>query len=42
MIDRRNLTASQLNAKIFEDIEGFAAGTDQADDITLVIIKRSK
>jgi len=40
VIDKRNLTASQLNAKIFEDVEAFTSGTDQADDITLVIIKR--
>lgn len=41
-IDQRNLPASQLSAKIFEDVEAFTAGADQADDITLVIIKRSK
>jgi len=40
VIDKRNLTASQLSAKIFEDVEAFTSGTDQADDITLVIIKR--
>jgi serine phosphatase RsbU (regulator of sigma subunit) len=42
VIDQRNLTASQLSAKIFEDVEAFTAGAEQADDITLVIIKRSK
>lgn len=42
VIDQRDLTASQLRKKIFEDVEAFTAGADQADDITLVIIKRSK
>ena len=35
-----NSPVSQLSEKILEDVEGFAAGTEQADDITLVIIKR--
>jgi serine phosphatase RsbU (regulator of sigma subunit) len=42
VIEERNLTASQLSAKIFTDVETFTAGAEQADDITLVIIKRSK
>jgi serine phosphatase RsbU (regulator of sigma subunit) len=42
VIEKRDLTACQLSAKIFEDVETFTAGTEQADDITLVIIKRSK
>jgi sigma-B regulation protein RsbU (phosphoserine phosphatase) len=40
IIGHRDLQADQLSAKIFEDLETFAAGTEQADDITLVIIKR--
>lgn len=39
-IDHRNLRASQLNTKILEDVRAFTAKTEQADDITLVIIKR--
>ncbi len=42
VIDQRDLSADQLSAKIFEGIEAFCAGTEQADDITLVIIQRSK
>jgi serine phosphatase RsbU (regulator of sigma subunit) len=42
VIDQRDLSASQLSEKIFQDVETFTAGADQADDITLVIIKRSK
>ena len=42
VIEQRGLTASQLSAKIFEDVETFSAETEQADDITLVIIKRSQ
>ncbi|MGD9347017.1 MAG: PP2C family protein-serine/threonine phosphatase [Candidatus Aminicenantes bacterium] len=41
-IEMRNLTASKLSANIFEDVEKFTAGAEQADDITLVVIKRSK
>jgi serine phosphatase RsbU (regulator of sigma subunit) len=42
IINQRDLSVSQLSAKIFEDVEAFTSGTDQADDITLVIIKRNK
>lgn len=42
VIDMRNLTAGQISTKIFDDVEAFTAGTEQADDITLVVIKRSK
>ena len=40
VIDHRDLLAIQLSTKIFEDVETFMAGAEQADDITLVIIKR--
>jgi phosphoserine phosphatase RsbU/P len=35
------LTAKDLTTKILEDVMSFAAGTSQADDITLMVIKRS-
>ncbi len=35
-----NLSVSQLSEKILEDVGTFAAGTEQTDDITLVLIKR--
>jgi len=41
-IEKRNFTASKLSANIFEDVEKFTAGAEQADDITLVVIKRSQ
>jgi serine phosphatase RsbU (regulator of sigma subunit) len=40
IIGQRELLASELSTKIFKDIETFTAGAEQADDITLVIIKR--
>ncbi len=40
VIENLNLSVDQLSEKILEDVEAFAAGTEQADDITLVIIKR--
>ncbi len=40
VINHRDLSTGQLSAKIFEDVEAFSAGTEQADDITLVIIKK--
>lgn len=40
IIGHRDLPISKLSAKIFEDIGTFTAGAEQADDITLVIIKR--
>jgi serine phosphatase RsbU (regulator of sigma subunit) len=40
VISHGNLSVSQLREKILKDVGIFAAGTEQADDITLVIIKR--
>ena len=40
VIGHRDLQANELSIKIFDDVEAFTAGTEQADDITLVIIKR--
>ena len=40
VIDQRNLTATELSTKILEDMKRFSEGAEQADDITLVIIKR--
>ncbi|MGD8538498.1 MAG: PP2C family protein-serine/threonine phosphatase [Candidatus Aminicenantes bacterium] len=40
VIGQRNLDASRLSTKILEDVETFTAGAEQADDITLVIIKK--
>jgi sigma-B regulation protein RsbU (phosphoserine phosphatase) len=42
VIGHRDLSACQLSAKIFEDVGAFSAGTEQGDDITLVIMKRRK
>jgi sigma-B regulation protein RsbU (phosphoserine phosphatase) len=38
--NHRNLSAKQLSTKILDDVRAFADGTEQADDITLVIIKK--
>ena len=40
VINHGNLSVSQLSEKVLKDVEVFAAETEQADDITLVIIKR--
>ena len=40
VISHGNLPVNQLSEKILEDVGAFTAGTEQADDITLVIIKR--
>jgi serine phosphatase RsbU (regulator of sigma subunit) len=36
----RDLPAKQLSTRILDDVRDFAEGTEQADDITLVIIKK--
>jgi serine phosphatase RsbU (regulator of sigma subunit) len=40
VIRHANLSACRLSEKILEDVQAFALGTEQADDITLIIIKR--
>jgi serine phosphatase RsbU (regulator of sigma subunit) len=40
VISHLNLSVSQLSEKILEDVGAFATGAEQADDITLVVIKR--
>jgi serine phosphatase RsbU (regulator of sigma subunit) len=40
VLNHLNLPVSQLSEKILEDVRAFGVGTEQADDITLVIIKR--
>lgn len=40
ILGHRNLSVNQLSEKILEDVRAFGAWTEQADDITLVIIKR--
>ena len=40
VIRHRDLQVNKLSTKIFEDVEAFTAGAEQADDITLVIIRR--
>jgi sigma-B regulation protein RsbU (phosphoserine phosphatase) len=39
--DYRNLSAKKLSTQILDDVRSFAEGIEQADDITLVIIKKS-
>jgi sigma-B regulation protein RsbU (phosphoserine phosphatase) len=40
VLSHGNLSVSQLSEKILEDVGAFAAGTEQTDDITFVLIKR--